>query len=89
VPEFARPSAEPRDLHVAVAWLDDADAGVRARVEAAAALFPQRERIDFPRGRGNLKVFMREIAEVHATLFAEQPEAYGATSRARSGSAWP
>jgi len=24
-----------------------------------------------------MKVFMREIAEVHATLFEEQPEAYG------------
>jgi Asp-tRNA(Asn)/Glu-tRNA(Gln) amidotransferase A subunit family amidase len=77
-PEF-EPAAEPGlgDLRVAVAWLDDAEAGVRARVEAAAARFPDRERIDFPRGRGNLKVFMREIAEVHETLFAEQPDAYG------------
>jgi aspartyl-tRNA(Asn)/glutamyl-tRNA(Gln) amidotransferase subunit A len=79
VPEF-EPAAQPDlgDLHVAVAWLDDGDAGVRARVEAAAAFFPKRERIDFPRGRGNLKVFMREIAEVHETLFAEHPDAYGA-----------
>jgi aspartyl-tRNA(Asn)/glutamyl-tRNA(Gln) amidotransferase subunit A len=79
VPEF-EPAPQPglADLRVAVAWLDDAEAGVRARVEAAAALFPNRERIEFPRGRGNLKVFMREIAEVHETLFAEQPDAYGA-----------
>ena len=63
---------------MAVAWLDDADEGVRARVEAAASLFPHRELVDFPRRRGNLKVFMREIAEVHETLFAEQPDAYGA-----------
>jgi len=79
VPEF-EPAPQPAldDLRVAVAWLDDADDGVRARVEAAAAAFPHAERIDFPRGRGNLKVFMREIAEVHATLFAEQPDAYGA-----------
>jgi aspartyl-tRNA(Asn)/glutamyl-tRNA(Gln) amidotransferase subunit A len=79
VPEF-EPAPRPGlgDLRVAVAWLDDAEAGVRARIEAAAALFPNRERIDFPHGRGNLKVFMREIAEVHETLFAEQPDAYGA-----------
>src|SRR5262249_35126546 len=79
VPEF-EPAPQPSldDLRVAVAWLDDADDGVRERVATAAAAFPHAERIEFPRGRGNLKVFMREIAEVHATLFAEQPEAYGA-----------
>ena len=65
------------ELRVAVAWTDDAEEGVRARVEAAAALFPNREPIDFPRGQGHLRVFMREIGEVHATLFEEQPEAYG------------
>ena len=65
------------DLRVAVAWTEDADEGVRQRVEAAAARFPHRERIDFPTGRGNLRVFMREIADVHATLFGEEPEAYG------------
>jgi aspartyl-tRNA(Asn)/glutamyl-tRNA(Gln) amidotransferase subunit A len=79
VPEFERaPTPSLGDLRVAVAWLGDADDGVRARVEVAASLFPHRERVDFPRGRGNLKVFMREIAEVHETLFAEQPDAYGA-----------
>jgi len=71
------PRLELADVRVAVAWLDDAQEGVRQRVEAAAALFPKREPIDFPRGHGHLKVFMREIAEVHATLFEEQPEAYG------------
>jgi aspartyl-tRNA(Asn)/glutamyl-tRNA(Gln) amidotransferase subunit A len=79
VPGF-EPAPQPplADLRVAVAWLEDADDGVRARLEEAAAAFPHTERIDFPRGRGNLKVFMREIGEVHATLFAEEPEAYGA-----------
>src|SRR6478752_7642936 len=79
VPEFEPvPQPDLRDLRVAVAWTDDASHSIRERVEAAAAHFPNRERIDFPRGRGNLKVFMREIAEVHETLFAEHAEAYGA-----------
>src|SRR5262245_8458247 len=78
VPEFEpAPRADITDLRAAVAWLEDADDGVRTRVEAAAELFPRHERLDFPHGRGNLKVFMREIAEVHETLFAEQPDAYG------------
>jgi len=71
------PAPELADIRVAVAWLDDAQDGVRQRVEAAAALFPNRQAIDFPHGHGHLQVFMREIAEVHATLFEEQPEAYG------------
>jgi len=78
VPEFEPPPrADLTEIRVAVAWLEDADDGVRARIEAAAELFPRHERLDFPRGRGNLRVFMREIAEVHETLFAEQPDAYG------------
>ena len=36
------------------------------RVEEAAARFPALEQIEFPHGEGNLRVFMREIAEVHA-----------------------
>jgi aspartyl-tRNA(Asn)/glutamyl-tRNA(Gln) amidotransferase subunit A len=77
-PEFEpAPPPELGDLRIAVAWTEDADEGVRQRVEEAAALFPHRERIDFPRAPGHLGVFMREIAEVHAALFEEQPEAYG------------
>ena len=78
VPEFEpAPIPDLADLRVAVAWTDDAEDGVRQRIEAAAAFFPHREHVDFPRGRGHLRVFMREIGEVHATLFEEQPEAYG------------
>jgi aspartyl-tRNA(Asn)/glutamyl-tRNA(Gln) amidotransferase subunit A len=79
VPELEPvPRPDLRDIRVAVAWTEDASDGIRGRVEETAAHFPNRERIDFPRGRGNLKVFMREIAEVHETLFAEHAEAYGA-----------
>jgi aspartyl-tRNA(Asn)/glutamyl-tRNA(Gln) amidotransferase subunit A len=78
VPGFEKASPpDLGDLRVAVAWTDEAEPGVRSRVEEAAACVPNREHIDFPRGEGNLKIFMREIAEVHATLFEEQPEAYG------------
>ena len=78
VPDFEpAPAPDVGDLRVAVAWTEDADEGVRRRVEEAAALFPSHERLDFPRAKGHLRVFMREIAEVHATLFEEQPEAYG------------
>jgi aspartyl-tRNA(Asn)/glutamyl-tRNA(Gln) amidotransferase subunit A len=78
VPDF-EPAPEPElgELRVAVAWTQDAGDGVRRRVEEAAALFAHHERLDFPRAKGHLRVFMREIAEVHATLFEEQPEAYG------------
>jgi aspartyl-tRNA(Asn)/glutamyl-tRNA(Gln) amidotransferase subunit A len=78
VPDFeAAPEPELGELRVAVAWTEDADEGVRRRVEETAALFPRHERLDFPRGQGHLRVFMREVAEVHAALFDEQPEAYG------------
>jgi Asp-tRNA(Asn)/Glu-tRNA(Gln) amidotransferase A subunit family amidase len=77
-PGFAPvPTPDLRDLRVAVAWTEEAEPGVRERVEAAAARFPAREHVAFPHGEGNLKVFMREIAEVHAALFEDQAEAYG------------
>jgi len=78
VPDFEpAPTPDLGELRVAVAWTEDADDGVRRRVEKAAALFPNHEHLDFPRAQGHLRVFMREVAEVHATLFEEQPEAYG------------
>jgi aspartyl-tRNA(Asn)/glutamyl-tRNA(Gln) amidotransferase subunit A len=78
VPDFEVDTARALgDLRVALAWTEEADDGVRQRVEEAAALFASCEHVEFPHGEGNLRVFMREIAEVHASLFAEQPEAYG------------
>ena len=66
------------DLRVAIAWTEEAQPGVRARVEEAAGHFPQCEHIDFPSGRGHLNVFLREVAEVHAPLFEEHADSYGA-----------
>jgi aspartyl-tRNA(Asn)/glutamyl-tRNA(Gln) amidotransferase subunit A len=78
VPELApEPSPDLGELRVAVAWTEEATEGVRSRVEDAAARFGARERVEFPHGAGHLRVFMREIAEVHEALFTEQPEAYG------------
>jgi aspartyl-tRNA(Asn)/glutamyl-tRNA(Gln) amidotransferase subunit A len=70
------------DLKVAVAWLDDADPGVRPRVEAAAAAFPRRSQIDFPLMPANIDAsFQREVAGVHRELFAEHADRYGANVR--------
>jgi len=70
------------DVSVAVAWLDDADPGIHARVEAAVAAFPHRTEIDFPRMPADIDPsFQREVAEVHGGLFAEHGELYGANVR--------
>ena len=65
------------ELLVGVAWIEDADPLVRERVEAAAARFPDRRRVDVPRWRGPAHVFQREVADVHRELFAESSSAYG------------
>ena len=54
---------------------------MRARVEAAAALFPRRRSVDFPEADGTSDAFMREIADVHRELFAENAELYGENVR--------
>jgi Asp-tRNA(Asn)/Glu-tRNA(Gln) amidotransferase A subunit family amidase len=67
------------DARVAVAWLEDADPRVRARVEAATTAFPHRAEIDFPLMPSNIdSSFQREVADVHRDLFAEHRERYGA-----------
>jgi aspartyl-tRNA(Asn)/glutamyl-tRNA(Gln) amidotransferase subunit A len=75
--EFEPATVELADLRIALAWTEDAAPGVRVRVEEAAAHFPHRRRIEFPRGQGNLRVFLREIANVHADLFREHADQYG------------
>jgi aspartyl-tRNA(Asn)/glutamyl-tRNA(Gln) amidotransferase subunit A len=75
--EFESTTVELADLRVAVAWTEEATPGVRARFEEAAARFPHRERIEFPHAQGHLRVFMREVANVHADLFRERSDEYG------------
>jgi aspartyl-tRNA(Asn)/glutamyl-tRNA(Gln) amidotransferase subunit A len=65
------------DVQAALAWTEDADPLVGARVEAAAAHFPRLRRIELPAPDGVEPAFQREIADVHRELFAEQGELYG------------
>jgi aspartyl-tRNA(Asn)/glutamyl-tRNA(Gln) amidotransferase subunit A len=70
--------AELAELRVALAWTEEADPLVRARVESAAMLFGSVTRVDLPFARGTTDLFMREIAEVHRELYAENADLYGA-----------
>jgi aspartyl-tRNA(Asn)/glutamyl-tRNA(Gln) amidotransferase subunit A len=84
VPGFALEDVELERLTVAIAWLERADPLVRARVEAAAALFPLRKTLDLPLlQEETYPVFMREAALVHAELFAEHANLYGDNVRTK------
>jgi aspartyl-tRNA(Asn)/glutamyl-tRNA(Gln) amidotransferase subunit A len=77
VPEFRAANIETlEDLTVSVAWMDEADPLVAARVRAAAELFPRRREVDWPRAPIDA-LFMREVADVHRDLYEEHGELYG------------
>lgn len=66
------------ELSVGVAWTELADPLVRARVEEAAARFPRRQLVELPLvDNATYAGFMREAADVHRELFAENVESYG------------
>jgi aspartyl-tRNA(Asn)/glutamyl-tRNA(Gln) amidotransferase subunit A len=70
------------ELTVGVAWIDEADPLVRARVTEAAEHFPERRTIDLPLpDAAENKLFMREVADVHRGLFPERADEYGAGVR--------
>jgi Asp-tRNA(Asn)/Glu-tRNA(Gln) amidotransferase A subunit family amidase len=71
------------ELEVGVAWLEHAEPLVRARVQAAAGLFPRRREVAFPLPQGASTVFMREVAESHEGLFPEQADGYGNNVRTK------
>jgi aspartyl-tRNA(Asn)/glutamyl-tRNA(Gln) amidotransferase subunit A len=71
------------DLEVGVAWLELAEPLVRARVQAAAELFPCRRSVGFPFPKGEATVFKREAAESHVGLFPEHADDYGDNVRAK------
>jgi len=71
------------EVEVGVAWLDDAEPLVHARVREAADLFPRRRELDFPFPTDLNVVFMREVADVHRDLFAEFKDSYGDNVRTK------
>src|SRR5437868_9892379 len=79
VPGFERLEVKLGDLSVGVAWLGHADPLVRARVEEAAALFPNRRDLvlELPDRERWGALFRREALESHAGLFPERAEDYG------------
>jgi aspartyl-tRNA(Asn)/glutamyl-tRNA(Gln) amidotransferase subunit A len=77
-PGFAPADFELGDVTVGVAWLDECDPLVRARIDQAAAAFPHRREIDFPVPHGVFPGFMAEAADVHRELFLENRDLYGA-----------
>jgi aspartyl-tRNA(Asn)/glutamyl-tRNA(Gln) amidotransferase subunit A len=71
------------ELAVGVAWLDRAEPPVREAVAHAASMFTRAREIDFPLQEGIDPVFMREVADVHAELFAENADLYGDNVRTK------
>jgi aspartyl-tRNA(Asn)/glutamyl-tRNA(Gln) amidotransferase subunit A len=77
-PGFQRAPLEAlEELEAGIAWTEHARPLVRERVEAAAARFPRLRRIELPLAEGARTVFMREVADVHRELYAEQGDLYG------------
>jgi aspartyl-tRNA(Asn)/glutamyl-tRNA(Gln) amidotransferase subunit A len=82
-PGFTPIEVALEDLEVGTAWLELADPLVRARVEAAAELFPNRRRLELPLPDGTNVAFLREAADVHRELFEEHADDYGDNVRAK------
>jgi len=79
VPGFEPAEVALSDLRVAVAWLDEADPLVRARVEGAASKFAdlQELTLSVPDRERWGAAFRREAVESHAGLYPERAEDYG------------
>jgi aspartyl-tRNA(Asn)/glutamyl-tRNA(Gln) amidotransferase subunit A len=81
-PGFVPAAAGLDSLRVGVAWLEDADTLVQARVSEAAQSFPNREALRFPlMPDGMDAAFGREAADVHHELFAANADRYGTNVR--------
>jgi aspartyl-tRNA(Asn)/glutamyl-tRNA(Gln) amidotransferase subunit A len=64
------------EIAVATAWTDEADPLVLERVRQAAGHFPDKRALEWPRPE-IVALFMREVADVHRELYAENDELYG------------
>jgi aspartyl-tRNA(Asn)/glutamyl-tRNA(Gln) amidotransferase subunit A len=71
------------ELEVGVAWVDEADPLVHARVREAADHFPRAQPVEFPLPHDIGPLFMREVADVHRDLFAEYADSYGDNVRTK------
>jgi aspartyl-tRNA(Asn)/glutamyl-tRNA(Gln) amidotransferase subunit A len=66
------------DLMVGVAWTDQAEPLVRARVEDAAARMPGAHPVEIPLApQAAYPIFRREAAQVHEPLWRDHRELYG------------
>ncbi len=65
------------ELEIAIAWVDDAEPLVRARVLEAVGHIPRHRSVSLPRPDGVHPLFDREVADVHRELIAENAELYG------------
>jgi Asp-tRNA(Asn)/Glu-tRNA(Gln) amidotransferase A subunit family amidase len=64
------------EISVATAWMDEADPLVAHRVREAAGHFPRSRSVEWPKPE-IAALFMREVADVHRELYAENGELYG------------
>jgi aspartyl-tRNA(Asn)/glutamyl-tRNA(Gln) amidotransferase subunit A len=78
-----RPLESLEEVKVAVAWTEHTEPLVRARVDEAAAAFPNRGDADPQLGEEARTVFMREVADVHRELYAENADLYSANVAAK------
>jgi aspartyl-tRNA(Asn)/glutamyl-tRNA(Gln) amidotransferase subunit A len=85
VPGFTPVALESlEEVEIGVAWLDEADTLVRARVEEAISRFPRRRAVELPLADPDeYALFMREVADVHRGLFPEHADAYGENVRSK------
>jgi aspartyl-tRNA(Asn)/glutamyl-tRNA(Gln) amidotransferase subunit A len=79
VPGFEQAAVELADLEVGVAWLEQAQPLVQARVAAAASQFPRRRKLPLtlPERADWVALFQSEALESHNGLFPERAEDYG------------
>jgi aspartyl-tRNA(Asn)/glutamyl-tRNA(Gln) amidotransferase subunit A len=83
VPGFTVDPVDPGSLSVGVAWLDEADDGVRGCLLSALSVFTDRRAVAFPGPTGTTPAFLHEIGAVHRELFEEHGELYGDNVRTK------
>jgi aspartyl-tRNA(Asn)/glutamyl-tRNA(Gln) amidotransferase subunit A len=64
------------EITVATAWIDEVDPLVALRVRESAGHFPRTRSLEWPKPEIGA-LFMREVADVHRELYAENSELYG------------